>query len=282
MAVDLQGLVSQYLSPQIVGQIAAAAGIDQGVAQKLVSGAIPTVLASLASTAASGQAGAQRVADAVSNADPDLLTNLSAALKSGQSQMLGAGANMLGGLLGGSGLSGVAGALSQYSGVTPPAAQIAIGAVTHAVVGTIGQQDPSVWSDGGAIGGLLKDQAASISKALPAGLASALSSTGLLAGLGGMASAAASRVTAGASNITNTTGAAASNAAAGAANTANAARANVQAAASSTGFPMWAIVAIVVVIAVAAYFYFARQKPMDKPEEKKASMIEWVVGSQLG
>ncbi|HVP99099.1 MAG TPA: DUF937 domain-containing protein, partial [Roseiarcus sp.] len=115
MALDLVGLVTQILTPQLVGGLARAVGVNEAVAQKLVSAAIPVVLGAFATTAAA-PGGAQKLVDAVSNSDPDLLTKLAGAINGGNRAALGEGANLIGGLLGGSGLSSLAGALSGYSG----------------------------------------------------------------------------------------------------------------------------------------------------------------------
>ena len=104
MAVDLVSLVSQILTPQLVGSLARAVGVNEAVAQKLVSAAIPVVLGALATTAAA-PGGAQKLVDSVSNSDPDLLTKLKDAIGGGNVRALSDGASMLGGLLGGSGLS---------------------------------------------------------------------------------------------------------------------------------------------------------------------------------
>ena len=66
-----------------------------------------------------------------------------------------------------------------------------LGAVTHAAVGTIGQQDPSNWSDPSAILSMLNSQKGAIAAALPPEVSRALGASGLLAGLGGAAAAAA-------------------------------------------------------------------------------------------
>ena len=115
MAINLVSLVSQYLTPRMVGALARATGVDVVTAQKLVNAALPAVLAALATTTAA-PGGAQKVSDAVSNSDPDILTKLTSAVAGGNLQSLTEGANQLGGLLGGSGLSSLAGALSQSSG----------------------------------------------------------------------------------------------------------------------------------------------------------------------
>ncbi len=75
MAINLVSLVSQFLTPQVVGSLARAIGVNEAVAQKLVAAAVPTILASLG-TAAAAPGGAQRVSDAISNSDPDVLTKV--------------------------------------------------------------------------------------------------------------------------------------------------------------------------------------------------------------
>jgi hypothetical protein len=249
MAVDLIGLVSQNVTPQMISQIAGMAGLDPTTAEELVGGAVPTVVASLAS-AASTPGGAQKIADAVSNADPDLLTKLSSALGSGQSQVLADGASKLGSLIGGNGVSTLAAALSQHSGANQSTAQLAIGAVTHALVGALGQQDPSNWSDGGAIGNLLASQKSAIAAALPADLAKSLGSSGLLQGLGAAGAAMA----------------------ASAAAAPGAAVSQARAASASSGFPMWAIVVIVLIVLAALYWFFVMKKDVKPAAEAPATI----------
>jgi len=212
MALDLVSLVSQVLTPQLVGSLARAVGINEAVAQRLVAAAIPTILAALGTTAAA-PGGAQKLVDAVSNSDPDLLTKLAGALSGGNTSALGEGATLLGGLLGGSGLSSIANALSQYSGAPATAAQPTIGAVTQAALGALGQQDPSNWSDPSSIAALFAGQKDAIAAALPGEISKALGATGLLAGLGGLGAAAAQRASATASTAAGAASSAASTAA---------------------------------------------------------------------
>ena len=253
MAINLVSLVQQFLTPQMVSSLARAVGVNEAVAQKLVAAALPAILAALA-TAAAAPGGAQKVSDAISNSDPDLLTKLSGAVAGGNTQLLGEGANLLSGLLGGGGLASLAAALSQHAGAPQAAAQPLIGAVTNAVVGTIGQQDPSNWSDPSAILSMFNSQKSAIAAALPSDVAKALGASGLLAGLGGAATAAAQTAT---STVSSAAGAASS--------TASSAARSAQAAASrSSGFPMWAIILIVVVVLVAIYWFVTQsQKPAE-------------------
>jgi Bacterial protein of unknown function (DUF937) len=271
MALNLVSLVSQFLTPQLIGSLARALGINEAVAQKLAAAAIPAILASLG-TAAAAPGGAQKVSDAVSMSDPDILTKLTGAINGGNTQFLNEGATLLSGLLGGGGLSSLTGALSQFSGAPQPATQALLGTVTHATVGTIGQQDPSNWSDPSAILSMLNSQKSAISAALPPELSRALGASGLLAGLGaaaaGATQSAASTVSSAASAASSTASSAGSSAArsaeAAARNAEATARSVPAAASSSSGFPMWAIILIVIVVLVAIYWYITQsQKPAE-------------------
>jgi Bacterial protein of unknown function (DUF937) len=269
MAINLVSLVSQFLTPQLVGGLARALGINEAVAQKLVAAAVPAILASLG-TAAAAPGGAQKVSDAVSMSDPDILTKLSGAITGGNTRFLNEGGTLLSGLLGGGGLSSLTGALSQFSGAPQPATQALLGTITHATVGTIGQQDPSNWSDPSAILSMLNSQKSAISAALPPELSRALAASGLLAGLGAAAAGATASTVSSAASAASST---ASSAASSAARTAEAAAKTAQTAASriptppaptSSGFPMWAIILIVIVVLLAIWWFMTQnQKPAE-------------------
>jgi hypothetical protein len=265
MAINLVSLVSQFLTPQLVGGLARALGINEAVAQKLAAAAIPAILASLG-TAAAAPGGAQKVSDAVSMSDPDILTKLAGAISGGNTQFLNEGGKLLSGLLGGGGLSSLTGALSQFSGAPQPATQALLGTITHATVGTIGQQDPSNWSDPSAILSMLNSQKSAISAALPPELSKALGASGLLAGLGAAATGAAQTATSAVSSAATAASSTASSAASSAARTAQTAASRIPTppAPTSSGFPMWAIVLIVIVVLLAIWWFMTQnQKPAE-------------------
>jgi hypothetical protein len=265
MAINLVSLVSQFLTPQIIGSLARALGVNEAVAQKVVAAAVPTILAALG-TAAAAPGGAQKVSDAISNSDPDILTKIGQAASGGNTRFLNEGGGLLSGLLGGGGLSSLAGALSQYAGAPQPATQTLLGTVTHAAVGTIGQQDPSSWSDPSAILALLNSQKSAISAALPPELSKMLGASGLLAGLGGLGAAAAGATQTAASTVSSAA-TAASSTASSAARSAQATAARVTApvaAPTSSGFPMWAIILLVIVVLLAIWWFMTQgQKPAE-------------------
>ncbi len=263
MAINLVSLVSQYLTPQVLGSLARVAGVNDAAAQKLVSAAVPAILAALG-TAAAAPGGAQKLSDAVSNSDPELLTKLRSAVAGGNSQALTEGANLLSGLLGGGGLASLAAALSQYSGAPQGAAQSLIGAVSQVVMGTIGQQDPSNWSDASSILSMFNSEKSAISAALPADVSKALGASGLLAGLGGLGGAAAQTATSTVSSAAR----AASTATSAASTAASSAARSAPAPSSSRSFPMWAIILIVIVVLVAIYWFMTQgQKPAEPAKQ---------------
>jgi hypothetical protein len=276
MAINLVSLVSQFLTPQVVGSLARSLGVNEAVAQKLVAAAVPTILASLG-TAAAAPGGAQKVSDTISNSDPDILTKLGQAAAGGNARFLNEGSTLLNGLLGGGGLSTLVGALSQYSGATHPATQSLLGAVTHAAVGTIGQQDPSNWSDPSAILSLLNSQKGAISAALPAEVSKALGASGLLAGLGSLAAAA-----------TQTATSTVSSAASAATSTVSSAARSIPTpppapTPTSSGFPMWAIILIVILVLLAIWWFMTQNQRAAEPAKTglHSAPIEYALQAPL-
>ena len=198
--------------------------------------------------------------------DPDILTKLSGAITGGNTRFLNEGGTLLSGLLGGGALSSLTGALSQFSGAPQPATQALLGTITHATVGTIGQQDPSNWSDPSAILSMLNSQKSAISAALPPELSRALGASGLLAGLGAAAAGATQTAASTVSSAASAASSTASSAASSAARTAQTAASRIPTppAPKSSGFPMWAIILIVIVVLLAIWWFMTQnQKPAE-------------------
>jgi hypothetical protein len=153
--------------------------------------------------------------------------------------------------------------LSQHAGATQPAAQTTIGAVVQSVIGTIGQQDPSNWSDANSVASLLASQKDAISAALPAELSKALGATGLLAGLGTLTAARTAAATApGAARATTSPVTA----------TTRAPPSPAPAAPRTSGFPTWAIILIIVIVLVAIWWFMTQKR--EESEPAKQGMLE--------
>jgi len=86
MASNLVSYVMQMLTPDVIGRIAAALGLDSGKVQSAVGAAVPAVLAGLGSIAAQ-PGGAQKIADAAKQQSGSL-GNLAGMLAAGGPESL--------------------------------------------------------------------------------------------------------------------------------------------------------------------------------------------------
>ena len=98
MAINLNSVVTQLLSPDVIAQIASFLGIDRSAAQKAAGATIPTILAGLSDLVGT-PAGANQLSKLLSQqqggSPMDLLRN------SGAQGLAQTGSNMLSGLFGG-------------------------------------------------------------------------------------------------------------------------------------------------------------------------------------
>jgi hypothetical protein len=200
MAINLVSLVNQYLTPQLVGSLARAVGMNDPAAQELVSAAIPTILAALASTAATPD-GAERVSDAIGSSHPDILTIVSETASRGTTSVLLEGTSQLRALIGGSKMSTLIKALGKFDDAPTHLAAM-IGAVTHSIIGTIGREaNPSDWADAASIAELLNSQKSKIAEVLEPEIARTFTDSGLLPGDASVASLSAPLTTRAAAKI---------------------------------------------------------------------------------
>jgi len=279
MAVNIVELVTQSLTPQVISKIASALGINPTLAQTLINATVPAILGSLAGVA-STPGGAKNIADSVSKQDPDVLTNVVNSIGgAGQSQVVGAGSQILSSLLGGQAVTSLTAALSRFAGANQNAAQTVLGLVTPTIMGTVGQQDPENWSDGNGIARFFASQKDAIAAALPAGLATALSGSGLLKGIESSIQSGAGA----AASAANAAGARASSAAAGTANTASQAARDM--GASGGGIPSWVLIAAaVVILGLLAWFFLGRsgEKTAVAPATQQSATTAKVDAADLG
>jgi hypothetical protein len=184
MATNLVSLVMQFLTPDMVGRIAAALGFDRNKVQSAISGAVPALLAAFNSVA-NQPGGAQRLADAARQQTGSLDGFGSALAAGGQSSLLDKGSQLLSSLLGGQDQNALIGAIAKYTGLGQGVSGSLLGMLAPIVMGTIGQHQSAghaLNADG--ISNLFASQKHNIAAALPSGFGSLLSGTGLLNSLG--------------------------------------------------------------------------------------------------
>src|SRR5215467_3625430 len=186
MAVNLVSLIMQFLTPDMIGRIASALGLDRNNTQTAIGAAIPGLLAGLSGVAAQ-PGGAQKLVDTVRQQTGALGSFANMIGASGQSSLIEKGSQILLSLLGGRDQTALAGAVSKYAGLGQNASGSLLGMLAPIVMGTIGQQQGTRSLDAGAITSLLSSQKDNIAAALPAGFANLLGGTGVLDSLGGAA-----------------------------------------------------------------------------------------------
>jgi len=179
MSINLVSLVSQYLTPELIGRIAGALGVDRTLVGKAATYLAPVLLRMLAGVAAT-PAGASRLAQTIEHQDPSILENLESVIGGpGEHSIVKEGVTALESLLGGSGVSALGGALSKLTGLGEEAASSLIGTLTPAVLGTLGKVQATEGLDASGLSQLLQSQKENISAALPPELGDLLSKAGV-------------------------------------------------------------------------------------------------------
>ncbi|MGB6446495.1 MAG: DUF937 domain-containing protein [Xanthobacteraceae bacterium] len=259
MATNLISLVIQYLTPDMIGRIASAVGLNRGTTQTAVNASVPALLAALGN-AAMQPGGAQKLVDAAKQ-HVGTLDNLVGMIGNGsQSTLADKGSQMLSSLLGGQNQTALGGAIAKFAGVGQGASNSLLGILAPIVMGTIAKQQGGGGLNANNIVSLFAAQKDNIAAALPSGLRDQLRGTGLLDALHGAAGTTATmadqatRAATSATQAVTNTGTRAANAA----------------ASGSSNWRYWAIGAAAV-IALLVY--------LNRPVEQVAPQAPQMMGS---
>jgi hypothetical protein len=180
MSTNLVSSIAEVLGPEVMGRIASGLGLDKGLVQKSLSAGVPALLAAFTSLA-SKPGGAAKLADAVTQQQPGVITSLANAIGgSGQKALIDTGASALTSLLGGSTMSALTDAIGRYAGIGTGGSKGIMGLLGPVVMGVLGQQQRASGLDATGLASLLASQKDNIARALPAGFADYLSGTGIL------------------------------------------------------------------------------------------------------
>jgi hypothetical protein len=177
MAINLNSVVTQLLTPDVIAQIAAFLGLDRNAAQKAASAAIPAILAGLSDLVGT-PAGASQLSKLLSQQQGgspiDLLRN------SGAQGLAQTGATMLAGLFGGRTVDTMAQAIGGFAGTGDSGGKSLISVVGPLVLGALGQHQRDAGLDASGVASLLRSQKDQIMAAIPSGLADQLGAAGLI------------------------------------------------------------------------------------------------------
>jgi hypothetical protein len=272
--MNIMSIAMNYLGPSVVSKVASMMGIQGPLANKLISAAMPAILAALSGKAASAS-GAGSLLSAIKDFSFGSDNDLEGALNGPNAgNVASSGADMLGGLLGNAGLSSLSGALSRFGGVDDAQSQTVLGMLAPVAMQSLGGQVAENNMGAGELADFMKGQRKNIATAMPAGFASELSGTGLLGDMdefaGGITGAASSAVS-GASDA--------------AGDAVAAARSQVEEASSGGGGMMKWIIGAVVLAGLAWYFLSGSKPEMPDTSaltEQSFTVGDVDVGAQFG
>ena len=177
--MNIVSMGMKYLGPTVVTKVASMMGLDSPVVVKLITAALPTILAGFAGKAAnaSGAASLMELVQENPVDTPEGFENVLAGPQAGD--VAGAGGDMLADLLGDDMSAKLSGMLGGHAGVEPAQAQSLMGLVAPAALGSLRSQVTENNLDAAGLSTMLADQKTNIAGALPDGFAGELSGLGL-------------------------------------------------------------------------------------------------------
>jgi hypothetical protein len=294
MAVNLVGMVMQYLTPDRIGRIAAAFNLDSKSAQSVAEVSAPSLLAGLASLALQ-PGGAQKVVDAVRQHSGTLDSRANAVGGSANQALLAdKGTQWFASLFGDQNHSALTGAVAKFCGLSQAASEALLGLFFPVVLGTISKQLGTSRLNAPSLTRLLASQKDNIAAALPSGFTDLLRGTGLLGALSGAAgtvSAAANQASMAAANATDGGSRAATvvtDQASRADTTATRAESDAGAGADSLAAPgsfiwlYWIIPALILAALIAWFFASNRSEHIAQPPVKPTTQNLMLAGVDVG
>ncbi len=181
--MNIVNLAMRFLGPMVANKAASMLGINNSIATKLISAALPTIMASLLGKSSSG-AGASALWNLLKSdsvGDPSGLEGILDGPNAANHAT--AGGNILSDLLGGNAMNGLAGALSKYGGAGAAETSSLLGLVGPVALGSLKQQVVEQDLDADGLATFLSSQKANIAGAIPGDFAPELQSAGLLDGI---------------------------------------------------------------------------------------------------
>jgi hypothetical protein len=254
MATNLVSLVMQFLTPDMIGRIATALGLDRSLVQAAIGAAVPGLLAGFGGVATQ-PGGAQKLAEAVKQEAGTLGKFADVLGAGGQSSFMERGSQLLMSLLGARDQSALASAIGQFAGLPQGKSGSLLGMLAPIIMGTVAQQQSAGGLNAGGIASLFAGQKENIAAAIPSDFGRLLGGTDLLNSLGGAARAASS---AGA-QASRTTAA-----------TASAAGQRAGAIATSYNWLYW----LIPIVAIAAALVYFLAKPAEQIAQQGATVAQ--------
>jgi hypothetical protein len=192
----------QRIGSPIMERLSSTTGASQDTLQKATNGAVPALLAGLASIAAR-PGGGNRLATALQQLDPAMLDTVYRPSGEGiQQDVVDKGGSLLTSLFGGQTVDGLVSAIGQFCGLQHGAVQTLLGFLTPLILGVLGRAQQSAGPGAAGIAQILLDQKDKIAAALPPGLANLLQGSEMLSSVADRLKQGAATATAAAPSMT--------------------------------------------------------------------------------
>ena len=181
MAIDLVSAIGRYLTPEVVGKIASASGLNGTVAQSAATAAVSTLLSALVNMVAT-PGGPKKLADAVASQPGSVLAEIASKLN-GSAQLATQGSGLLSSLMGGGVANLLASTVGKFLGIGEGPVKTVMGLLTPVILGVLGNQQRAADLDSNGLARLLSGQKDQIAEAMPSGLSDALKRSGIFPGV---------------------------------------------------------------------------------------------------
>lgn len=175
-------MAMRYLGPVVANKAASMLGLNNSIATKLISAALPSIMSMLVGKSSTG-GGASALWNLIKSdkvGDPSGLESILGG--SGAGDYAKSGGGMLSDLLGGNAMSGLAGALGKYTGAGQTETESLMGMVGPVALGSLKQQVDEQGLDADGLAAFLANQKANIAGSIPGDFAPELQASGLLSG----------------------------------------------------------------------------------------------------
>jgi sporulation protein YlmC with PRC-barrel domain len=172
MANSIISTIWRLLTPEIIGKLASASGLDRSVTQSAADAAVPSILSALAGLV-SRPNGARQLANAVAQQPTDILANIGSSL-TGAAPTGERGAGLLSSLLGSAPLGALTSTVSRFLGVGEGPMRMLMGLLTPLIMGVLGREQRAAGLDASGLARMLMGQKDEFTAAMPAGLSGQL------------------------------------------------------------------------------------------------------------
>lgn len=179
MSINLLDLMRGAVSNKIVGQVSGLLGVDEASVNKLVGGALPSLLAGFIGKASTPE-GAEQLGAVLDQADGTIVDNVDKILggaDGGSERLMEMGKGLIGGLFGDK-VDGLLDLLSGVSGLDKEKSGSLMGLIAPIIFSLLGKQKKALGLDASGFAKLLLSQKDLIKGVLPPGLSGVLGLSG--------------------------------------------------------------------------------------------------------